>query len=61
MDLKRAREITSSLNLVDVTHNGVSIYIDSILDDNATALVHATDQPKNHHLKVSIASLIEGQ
>jgi len=59
MDLKRAREITSSLNMVNVTHNGVPIYIDSILGDNATALVHPTDQPANHRRTVSISSLIE--
>ena len=58
MDPKRAREIAASPTMVNVTHNGVPIYIESISGDNATAFIHPMDQPK-HQQKVSIASLVE--
>ena len=58
MDPKRAKEIAASPVMVNVTHNGVPIYIESIMWDNATALVHPMDQPQKQQ-KVSITSLIE--
>ena len=58
MDTKRAREIISSQNMVNVTHNGVPVYIETIFGDNASALVHPMDQPQNQQ-KVSISSLVE--
>jgi small acid-soluble spore protein H (minor) len=58
VDPKRASEIVASPNMVNVTYNGIPIYIESIMGDNATALVHPMDQPKKQQ-KVSIASLIE--
>jgi len=58
MDLKRAKEIAASPVMVKVTHNGVPIYIESIMNDSATAFIHPLDQPSNRQ-KVSISSLAE--
>lgn len=58
MDPKRAKDIASSPVMVNVTHNGVPIYIESIASDSATAYVHPLNQPNNRQ-KVNISSLIE--
>lgn len=57
MDAKRAREISASPVMVDVTHNGVPIYIESIMNDNK-AMVHTLSNPSNRK-EVSISDLIE--
>ncbi len=58
MDQKRAREIVASPVMMNVTHNGVPIYIESIANDKAMAYVHPLNQPNNRQ-KVDINSLIE--
>lgn len=58
MDSKRAKEICASPRMVNVTHNGVPIYIDSVSDDKGTASIHALNQPNNRQT-VSVSSLTE--
>lgn len=58
MDSKRAKEICTSTHMVNVTHNGVPIYIDSVSDDKGTANIHPLNQP-NDHQTVSVTSLTE--
>lgn len=58
MDLQRAKEIVASPIMINVMHNGIPIYIESIAGDNATAYVHPLNQPNNRQ-KVNITSLIE--
>jgi small acid-soluble spore protein H (minor) len=58
MDVKRAREIAASPVMVDVIHNGVPIYIEDVMNDNSTAMVHTLGNPSNRQ-KVSISNLIE--
>jgi small acid-soluble spore protein H (minor) len=36
MELKRAKEIVASPIMLNVTHNGIPIYIESIAADNTT-------------------------
>ncbi|MCX7614206.1 MAG: H-type small acid-soluble spore protein [Clostridiales bacterium] len=58
MDSKRARQIASSPDMVNVTWNGVPIYIENINDDNATVNIYPLNQPDNKQ-KVTLSSLIE--
>lgn len=58
MDSKRAKEICESTHMVNVTHNGVLIYIDSVSVDKDTANIHALNQP-NDQQTVRVSSLIE--
>ena len=58
MELNRAKEISASPIMVNVSHNGVPVYIESIDGKNATAYIHQLNQPNNRN-KVNIASLIE--
>lgn len=57
MNAKRAREIASSPVMVDVIHDGVPIYIESVISDN-TAMVHPLNNPSSHK-KVSLSELVE--
>jgi small acid-soluble spore protein H (minor) len=58
MDSKRAKEICESTHMVNVTHNGVPIYIDSVSEDRDTASIHPLNQP-NEQQTVSVSSLAE--
>lgn len=58
MELKRVKEIAASPIMVNVTYNGVPVYIESLAGDNATAYVHSLNQPNNLQ-KVNITNLIE--
>ncbi|SHH74081.1 small acid-soluble spore protein H (minor) [Sporobacter termitidis DSM 10068] len=58
MDPQRAREIAASPVMANVTHNGVPIYIESILQDDVTAFVHPLNAPGNRQ-RVSISNLIK--
>lgn len=58
MDFKRAKEICESTRMVNVTHNGVPIYIDSVSEDKNTANIHSLNQP-NDQQTVSVSSLTE--
>lgn len=58
MDSKRAKEICESTHMVNVTHNGVPIYIESIENDDITANIHPLNEPSNRQA-VNISSLTE--
>jgi len=58
MSPSRAKEIAASPTMIHVTHYGVLIYIESVLNDNASALVHPVNQPE-HKRKVCIYELVE--
>lgn len=40
MDVKRAKEIISSIENIDVNYNGSSVWIDQVNGDEVTATVH---------------------
>jgi len=58
MDWNRAKEICESNHTVNVTHNGVLVYIDSVSVDKDTASIHPLNQP-NEQQTVSVSSLTE--
>ncbi|HYF81715.1 MAG TPA: H-type small acid-soluble spore protein [Clostridia bacterium] len=47
MDQKRARDIASSPNMINVTYNGTPIYIESVNENSDTANIHTLNQPEN--------------
>lgn len=58
MDWERAKEICESTHMVNVTHNGVPVYIDSVSKDRDTASIHLLNHP-NEQQTVSVSSLTE--
>ncbi len=58
MDQKRARDIASSPNMINVTYNGTPIYIESVNEGSNTANIHTLNQPKSKQ-EVPLASLKE--
>lgn len=40
MDVKRVKQILSSSAEIDVEYNGVSVWIDSLNEEDQTAMVH---------------------
>jgi small acid-soluble spore protein H (minor) len=58
MSPSRAKEIAASPTMMHVTHYGVPIYIESVLNDNASALVHPIDWPEHKRI-VCIYELVE--
>lgn len=58
MDNKRAKEIVSSPVMVNVTYDGIPVYIESVNQGNNTAKIHFLNQP-NSSQEVSITNLVE--
>ncbi|WP_144548951.1 small acid-soluble spore protein H [Peribacillus simplex] len=58
MDAQRAEEIASSPNMVNVTYNEESIYIEHVDEQNGIATIHPLDDP-NKKQSVSVTSLQE--
>ena len=58
MDKKRAKEIASSPNMINVTCNGEPIYIENINDTRNTAQIHSLNNPENKK-EVALSSLTE--
>ncbi|CAK6477442.1 small acid-soluble spore protein H [Peribacillus castrilensis] len=58
MNAQRAEEIASSPNMVTVTYNEESIYIEHVDKQNGTATIHPLDDP-NKKQSVSVTSLQE--
>lgn len=58
MDANRAQEIVSSKDDITVKWNGVSVWIDSVDPAEATADVHAENDPHNRQT-VSVEQLQE--
>jgi small acid-soluble spore protein H (minor) len=60
MDRKRAQEIASSPDMINVTYNGDSIYIEDINPNKDTASIHNLNQPHYSH-EVSLTQLVESK
>lgn len=45
MDIQRAQDIVASPEMINVTFNGVPIYIQNINEQNSTARVYPLDEP----------------
>ncbi|MEY8734167.1 small acid-soluble spore protein H [Peribacillus frigoritolerans] len=58
MNAQRAEEIASSPNMVNVTYNEESIYIEHVDEQNGMATIHSLDDP-NKKQSVSVTSLQE--
>ncbi|WP_186579602.1 H-type small acid-soluble spore protein [Aquibacillus kalidii] len=59
MDPKRAQEITSSINMVDVRYNGSKVYIEHVDQDVGKATIHPINDPEKKQ-SVSVNDLTEG-
>lgn len=60
MDIKRAKEISSSQEMINVTYNGGLIYIEDVNSNRDTASIHYLDQPQNSQ-EVSVSQLVEAK
>ncbi|MCM3794338.1 small acid-soluble spore protein H [Priestia sp. YIM B13446] len=58
MDAQRAQEIADSVDMANVIHNGKSIYIEHVDQQNGVATIHNLDEPTNKQ-SVSITELTE--
>lgn len=58
MDVKRAQEIVSSPDMINVYLNAIPVYIESINDKNGIAYIHPLDKPDERE-EVKIKSLVE--
>ena len=58
MDYKRAKEIVSSPNMVDVTHNNAAIYMEKVDDSTQTCTIHYFNKP-DQKSTVPLSSLVE--
>ena len=58
MDKRRAQEIASSPDMIDVTYNGRSIYIENVNPNKDMASIHYLNQPGNSR-EVHVTELTE--
>ncbi|WP_088042203.1 H-type small acid-soluble spore protein [Bacillus sp. EAC] len=58
MDTERALEIVSSPNMIEVTCEGVPIYIQHVNKNEGTARIYPLDEPQNDK-EVSLSHLKE--
>jgi len=58
MDKQRAKEISTSPVMANVTYNGTQIYIKDVNEHEGTAKIFSLSQPKEEQ-EVSLTSLIE--
>lgn len=58
MNKQRAIEITNSPVMINVTYNGVPIYIQHVDEKNETARIYPLNQPENER-EISLNSLKE--
>ncbi|WP_338472271.1 small acid-soluble spore protein H [Niallia sp. XMNu-256] len=58
MDAKRAQEIVSSQQMINVTYNGKSIYIEHVDQGNGVATIHPLNDP-NQKQSVPVTNLTE--
>ena len=58
MDEWRAKQITASPVMADVTYNGTPIYIESVSESKGTARIHYINKASSS-FEVSLNSLIE--
>ncbi|MGM0844678.1 MAG: small, acid-soluble spore protein, H family [Bacillota bacterium] len=59
MDINRVKQILSSSADIDVTYQGVSVWIDELLEDQKQATIHLRG-PLEERSQVAIEDLIEG-
>lgn len=60
MDIQRAQEIVASPEMINVTYNGVPIYIQNIDEKNGIASVYPLDEP-NKEQEIPLTNLKEQQ
>lgn len=60
MDKRRATEIVSSNDMVDVTYNGRLVYIEDVNPTKDFASIHYLNQPGNSQ-QVSLTQLVEAK
>lgn len=58
MNYQRAKEIVSSPDMVNVTHENTPVYMEMVNDSNQTCTIHYLNQP-NRKMNVPLSSLIE--
>lgn len=58
MDAKRAQEIASSTNMINVMYKGTPIYIEHVDQDHELATIHPLEDPNNKQ-SVSVTNLVE--
>lgn len=58
MNNQRAKDIVSCPVMINVTYNGMPIYIETVNGNNNTAKIHFLDQPDNKQ-EVSLNNLVE--
>lgn len=58
MDNKRVKEIVSSPTMINVSYNGMPVYIETVNENNNTANVHFINHPDNKQ-EVSLNNLVE--
>lgn len=58
MDKQRAKKISATPVMANVTFNGTQIYINNVDEKDDTATIFPLEQPENKQ-KVSIANLVE--
>ncbi len=58
MELIRAKQITVSKDMINVTYKGMSIYIENIDSEHGTARIHPLDEPDKRQ-EVPLTDLIE--
>ncbi len=59
MDIKRAEEIINSKGIIEVTYKNSPVWIESVIKDNATALVKLLSD--NHSMSIPIEDLSENK
>ncbi|MBP1080595.1 small acid-soluble spore protein H [Bacillus capparidis] len=58
MDIQRAQEIVASPEMINVTYNGVSVYIQNIDEKSEMASIYPLDEP-NKEQEIPLTSLME--
>ena len=58
MNQQRAKDIAASPFMVNVTYNGMPVYIEAINDNNNSARIHFINKPDNKQ-EVSLNNLME--
>lgn len=60
MDRRRATEIADSAEMIPVTYNGDSVYIEDIHPTKDAASIHLLNQP-HYSQEVQLTQLVEGK
>lgn len=60
MNKERAEQISSSPEMIDVTYNGASVYIEKVHPTKDTASIHLLNQPQNTQ-EIHVTQLVESK